>query len=79
MKNWTDDLPEDVYLRLCDCRTVRGDIQILSQSKWNHIKGDATKCKEDALVSVLELLDCNNCDCGDLTRDEYEEISNSIV
>ena len=79
MKKWTDKLPEDVYSRLCNCRTIKSDIQILTNVKWALYKeiGKDKKgfTKEDALVSVLELLDCNNT-YFDLTEEEYDSLIN---
>ena len=73
-KHWTDNLTEDVWLRLRECRTRKTDIPALVNAKWINYQenGKAEKgfTKEDALVDVLELLDCNSC-YFDLTEDEY--------
>lgn len=75
--NWTDRLPEDVHARLCDCRTQKKDLPALVNAKWIRYKeqGKDKKgfTKEDALVAILELLDCNGCYI-DLTDEEYSEL-----
>lgn len=73
-RKWTDHLSDDVYSRLCACRTVKADLTALVNAKWLSYR-EAGKDKqgftrEDALVAVLELLDCNSCSF-DLTADEY--------
>ncbi len=75
---WTDNLPDEVYNRLCNCRSLKSDISILTQARWNHIKTKEGYCKEDALVYILELLDANSQDI-DLTKDEYNDILYSII
>lgn len=77
-KHWTDSLNEEVYNRLCNCSTIKSDILPLAQSKWNFLKNKEGFAKEDALVQVLELLDCNSC-YYDLTHDEYNEVLRRIV
>lgn len=77
-KKWTDLLEEGVYVRLSECRSRKADILPLAQAKWATIKNDPDFTKEDALVQVLELLDCNS-QFFDLTRDEYDDILNSII
>lgn len=76
-KGWLNLLPNDVYYRLCQCETLRDDLTALVSSKWQHYKqtGKAENgyTKEDALVSVLELLDCNGI-YYDLTMDEYNAL-----
>lgn len=71
-----DRLPSEVYERLCACRNVKSDIPIMVNVKWQIMKerGLDTKgyTKEDALVSILELLDANS-QYYDLTIDEYNE------
>lgn len=76
-KNWMNNLSSDVYARLCNCRTVKADLAELVNAKWLHYR-EAGKdkqgfTKEDAVVAVLELLDCNSCDF-ELTADEYAEL-----
>ena len=77
-KKWTDLLEEGVCVRLAECRSRKADILPLAQAKWATIKNDPDFTKEDALVQVLELLDCNS-KFFDLTRDEYDNILNSII
>lgn len=74
---WLKHLSTDVYTRLCSCRTIQADLQELVNAKWLFYKetGKAEKgfTKEDALVAVLELLDCNS-QSFDLTADEYNDL-----
>lgn len=74
---WTDNLPYEVHARLANCKSRREDIPTLTAVKWRWMcdKGMHTKgfTKEDALVSVLELLDCNG-QFFDLTADEEADI-----
>ena len=74
---WTDALTSEVYDRLCSCTTIRSDLHDLVNAKWTWFKKNGRDkqgfTKEDALVSVLELLDCNSIYI-DLTVDEYNEL-----
>ena len=77
---WTWRLKSDVYERLCNCRSKKADILPLTQARWSCMKEQEKYklfSKEDALVYILELLDSNSIDC-DLTKDEYEEILDSV-
>lgn len=74
---WYDELEQEVYDRLGYCRTIKRDLIPLTQARWNFIKEKPGFVKEDALVYVLELLDCNNCYI-DLTSDEYDQILQEI-
>ena len=71
-----DRLPSEVYERLCACRNVKSDIPIMVNVKWQIMKERGLDAKgytkEDALVSILELLDANS-QYYDLTIDEYNE------
>lgn len=75
--HWTDNLPTDVYHRLCECRSRRSDLEWLVNVKWATMVAEGMKergfTKEDALVSILDLLDCNN-QFFDLTRGEYDSL-----
>lgn len=77
MKDWKDYLSNEVYIRLCDCRTIRSDIPQLVNAKWKSYqesgKADKGFTKEDCLIAILELLESNSC-YFDLTEDEYKEI-----
>ena len=77
MKKWTDFLSEEVYNRLAHCRSTKADILPLAKAKWAVIQHKEGFAPEDALVAVLELLDCNGCDF-DLTKDEYNDILSCI-
>jgi len=74
---WTDNLPHDVYIRLGECRNTKKDIEILVNTRWAWMKTqeEYKECeKEDALIYILELLDCNSqYELADLTVDEYNE------
>lgn len=76
-KIWTDHLSEDVYRRLCACRTIRRDLPELVNACWVGYLEDGKAArgftKEDALVTVLELLECNSI-FFDLSREEYDEL-----
>ena len=75
---WTYNLPCDVYLRLCECRNRKNDIEILVNTRWAWMrtKEEYNECtKEDALVYILELLDANSqYVLADLSVDEYNEL-----
>lgn len=77
MKKWAERLPEAVYMRLCNCKTKKEDIQKLVDAKWGTYKEEGKEkrgfTKEDALIAILELLDCNSI-IIDLTEDEYNEL-----
>ena len=77
-QKWTDTLPADVYQRLAECHTIKADLEWLVAARWRWLqanKPDDGFVKEDALVYILELLDCNGrtwvCD---LTRDDYDAL-----
>lgn len=77
--NWTKYLSNDVYMRLCECHTIKADLSALVNAKWLYIKDKGKDkqgwTKEDALVDVLELLECNSISwVWDLTKDEYNEL-----
>lgn len=76
---WIDKLPDDVYIRLCNCTSVKRDIPIITNVNWEVMKENGKDkegyTKEDALVSVFDLL----CDNGrafqcELTEDEYSTL-----
>lgn len=76
---WTDRLKSGVLERLENCRSRKNDIPDLVNAKWAFFKQKGKEkegfTKEDALVSVLELLDCNGQDfVANLTVDEYNEL-----
>ena len=77
-KKWTDLLDSDVYQRLANCTSVKADVLPLAQAKWAIMKHSDGFCKEDALVSVLDLLDCNSSQIC-LTADEYNEVLEGII
>lgn len=75
---WTERLESNVYQRLCNCQIRKSDIDSLVDAKWGSMKEAGQDkngfTKEDALVSVLELLDSNG-QSFDLTVEEYENLS----
>lgn len=77
-KRWTDRLPEDVQNRLANCRSRQSDIPILVNVKWAAMVESGKKeegfTKEDALVSILDLLDSNG-QFFDLSKAEYDGLS----
>ena len=78
MKKWTDFLSEEVYNRLAACRSIKADILPLAKAKWTILQHKEGFAPADALVSILELLDCNSCYI-DLTIDEYNDIISQII
>lgn len=74
---WTDNLDGEVLTRLCNCRSRKSDIESLVNAKWlSMVEAGKDKrgfTKEDALVDVMDLLDCNG-QFFDLTADEYQEL-----
>lgn len=77
MNEWTKKLPEDIYTRLCYCTTMKKDIPTLVNAKWVAYKEESKDkkgfTKEDALIAILELLECNSITI-DLTEEEYNEL-----
>lgn len=81
MKNpthWTKYLPYAVYVRLGECRTRKADLPILLEAKWqwaqdtDHYGGYT---KEDFLIEILDLLDCNGLDSvTELTQEEWNNL-----
>lgn len=74
MLKWVDKLPEDVCNRLGNCCSRKSDIPILVNARWSAMVEAALDAngftKEDALIEVLDLLDCND-QFFDLTKEEY--------
>ena len=70
-KKWTDYLSEDVYTRLCECRTIKADIPELVKSKWATMEYPYTK--EDALIWIIDLVYANCCFI-ELTTEEWDEL-----
>lgn len=77
--NWLDLLDEHVRERLGNCVSRKSDILPLAQAKWAVLKNQPGGwTPEDALVQVLELLDCNGR-FFDLTRVEYDGILYRLI
>ena len=78
-KHWTDYLSHNVYMRLAQCQTTKGDLPILLNAKWQWAQ-DTGKyngyTKEDILVDILDLLDCNGLDSvTELTMEEWRNLT----
>ena len=78
---WIENLPGEVSQRLGNCRSRKIDIETLVNVKWAAMveagKKEQGFTKEDALISILELLDCNG-QFFDITQDEYDELKHDI-
>lgn len=81
MKNtthWTEYLPCDVYGRLGECRTRKADLPILLEVKWQWAQDTGRYSgytKEDVLVDILDLLDCNGLySVTELTQEEWNNL-----
>lgn len=76
--DWLNFLDENTKQRLEECKNFKYDIPKLVNAKWKEMqlnkKDEKGFKKEDALIFVLELLDCNN-QFFDLTKEEYNEFS----
>ena len=70
---WMARLSNDVYNRLCNCRTIKADLPQLVNAKYAAYRDNKRYTKEDALVEVLELLDENGVSI-DLTIEEYNDL-----
>lgn len=77
--SWFDYLPYNVRLRLAQCQTTKADLPILLDAKWRwaqdtgHYNGYT---KDDILVDILDLLDCNGL--GSVTELTMEEWRNLV-
>ena len=75
---WLGVVPEDVFIRLSACRTRKADLPILVNARWKRMKEQGKDkngyTKEDALICVMELLDCNNQSYLIDDIDEYNEL-----
>ena len=78
-KHWTDYLSHDVYMRLSNCRTTKNDLSVLIDAKWQWAQDTERYdgyTKEDALVDILDLLDCNGLDSvTELTIEEWRNLT----
>ena len=77
--SWLDYLPYNVRLRLAQCQTTKGDLSILLDAKWRWVQDTERyneHTKEDALVDILDLLDCNGLDSvTELTMEEWRNLT----
>ena len=77
--SWPDYLPYNVRLRLAQCQTIKDDLPILLDAKWKWAQDTGYYngyTKEDILVDILDLLDCNGLD--NVTELTMEELSNLV-
>ena len=77
--SWLDYLPYNVRLRLAQCQTIKVDLPILLEAKWQWAQ-DTGHCngytKDDILVDILDLLDCNGLDSvTELTMEEWRNLT----
>lgn len=77
--SWLDYLPYNIRLRLVECQTTKDDLSILLNAKWQwaqdtgHYKGHT---KDDILVDILDLLDCNGLNSvTELTMEEWRNLT----
>lgn len=77
--SWLDYLPHNVYLRLAQCQTTKGDLSILLDAKcqWAQDTGHYRRhTKDDILVGILDLLDCNGVNnVTELTIEEWRSLT----
>lgn len=75
--NWEKHLPEDIYIRLCECRNKRSDLVPLAKviKLYNP---DATN--EDCFILALEWVgDWNGqFTVTDLTEEEYDRMLKKV-
>ena len=76
--SWLDYLTYSVRLRLAQCQTTKDDLSILLDAKlqWEQDTGHYSGyTKEDLLVDILDLLDCNGLDSvTELTVEEWRNL-----
>ena len=77
-QKWTDYLSADVYGRLCNCCNTKSDLPVLVDARFAWMRTQEKYkgfTKEDAVVYILDLLDCNNqWQLCEITRDEYNDL-----
>lgn len=75
---WTDFLPTEVYTRLGACHNTKSDLCELVKARWTYYQKIGKDLqgftREDALIFILELLDCNG-QFFDPTKEEYNELA----
>lgn len=76
--NWVDYLHGEVYCRWLDRETIKLDLPILLDAKcqWAQDTGHYNGyTKDDTLVDILDLLDCNGLDSvTELTIEEWRNL-----
>lgn len=63
--SWLDYLSYNANMRLAQCQTTKHDLPILLDAKWlwaQDIGHYRDYTKDDILVDILDLLDCNGLD-----------------
>lgn len=77
--SWLDYLPYNVDMRLANCQTTKNDLPILLDAKWRWMQDTGRyngRTKEDALVDILDLLDCNGLgNVTELTMEEWKNLT----
>jgi len=80
---WTDYIPDgNVYDRLRNCKSRKSDVPTLLEARWLYYRFNGLDCNGftmgDALVDVLEILDCNGV-YVDLTHEEWAMLTGEPV
>ena len=77
--SWLDYLPHNVYMRLAQCQTTKVDLPILLNAKWQWAQDTGRyrgHTKDDILVDILDLLDCNELNSvTQLTIEEWRNLT----
>ena len=76
---WLDYLPHNVYMRLAQCQTIKEELSILLDAKWQWAQNEGrynSYTKDDMLVDILDLLDCNGLEIvTELTIEEWRNLT----
>lgn len=69
---------EDCYLRLCECRNTRKDLEIIASLMYQY---NSDKTAEECVEKTLEWVgDWNGqFEVTDLTKDEYEKLIEKVL
>lgn len=74
-----DYLPHNVYMRLVQCQTTKGDLSILLDAKWQWAQDTGYyrgHTKDDILADILDLLNCNGLNSTThLTMEEWRNLT----
>ena len=76
---WLDYLPHNVYMRLVQYKTIKEELSILLDAKWQWAQNEGrynSYTKDDMLVDILDLLDCNGLEIvTELTIEEWRNLT----